>query len=147
MPTSPDVHKVSAAWLKQAEEEFLTLRRVVSESLFKEALGTDYQSRLERLLVGSELTYLLRLFSSFEAGLSLIGPSLHVPCVFSDRAGLREKLDQIGAAMKMDPGFRQMVDKNLRELRNELAHGHSLVPRRTFHATYELMRTFRKGCY
>ena len=90
---------------------------------------------------------MLRLFAAFDAGLTLIGPVLHVPVTFSTDAGLSQKLDQIGAVMSMDSGFRSVMDRDIRDLRNELMHGRSLVPRRSFEAVHELMRNFRKWCY
>jgi hypothetical protein len=39
-------------------------------------LGSAKRNRCEEVLAGSELTYLLRLFAAFEAGLVMIGPIL-----------------------------------------------------------------------
>src|SRR5579862_4548071 len=129
MPTSPDPFKDSAALLKRVAREYETLRQCALELLQNSALGADKQQRVEELLAGSELTYLLRLFAAFEAGLEMMGPVLSKRILFRPSATLAEKLDSIGVAMKIDKAFRSTVDRDLRELRNELMHGRSMVPR------------------
>ena len=102
---------------------------------------------MERLLADSEITYLMRLFTVFEAGLFAVGPQLSNPITFTDSDALKTKLDQIGKTMNMPQQFRKTVDGDLRELRNELLHGRSNVPRLSIESVYELMREFFRGCH
>ncbi len=133
--------------LKRVEREYLTLEGLATQELAKANLGSERRASLIELVSAAELTYLLRLFSAFEAGLTRIGPVLSSPRTFAGDASLGDKLNQIGSAMNMSTGFRATVDQDLRELRNELMHGRSLVPRLSFASVYELMRAFRRGCH
>jgi hypothetical protein len=137
----------SSELLRRVRREFETLQRLLQEQLGAATLGKEKRNRAEELLSGSELTYLLRLFSAFESGLVMIGPHLSVPCTFGGKSTLHTKVNQIGSAMNLDSAFRSTVDDQLTELRNELMHGRSLVPRISFDAVWELMRDFRRGCH
>lgn len=143
----PDVFNESSDLLKSADRDYRVLRRLLTGVLSSQGVSISLRRNYQELFATSELTYLLRLFAAFEAGFSLVGPILRVQCTFSSEATLGEKLDRIGSAMGMDPGFRNTVDRDLRELRNELMHGRSLIPRLSFEAVYELMRQFRLACH
>jgi hypothetical protein len=143
----PDLFKESAAWLKRVEGEYSSLRSLLIDILESPDLGVARKRSYEEILSASELTYMLRLFAAFESGLTLIGPALSSPRSFSDRENLGTKLDQIASAMSLEQTFRDTLNRDLRDLRNELMHGRSLVPRLSFALVYDLMRAFRRGCH
>ena len=147
MRVSPDPFKHSVGSLKQVDREYRTVRRLVDEFLGREDIGADARKRAEEVLAASELTYLLRLFAAFESGLVAIGPSLKTPLAFGRKDTLGTKLDRIASAMSMNSVFKNEIDQDVRDLRNELIHGRSLVPRLPFDHVMNLMRQFVRGCH
>lgn len=143
---SPEAIKRSVAGVKRVREELSTLRELSQNELDREDLGDARRGRCERLLAGAELTSLLRLFAAFEGGLEALGTELDPPYTFPEKAGLAEKLDKIGSAIRMPSDFREEMDREVRELRNELGHGRSFRPRLSFEAVHELILRFYRGC-
>lgn len=94
----------------------------------------------------SEKTYLLRLLSEFEGAITDLGPHLRKPVTFTKDHGLGDKLNAIGKNMGMNSRFRDQMDKDIRDLRNELAHGRSPVPRVAFDDATVLVRQFLRSC-
>ena len=143
---SPETIKAAVGEIKAVREELSTLGEIVQDALGREPSGAVRTSRLRNLLGGAELTCTLRLFAAFEAGLFSLGPHLPTPYAFPEAAGLAEKIQKIAAEMRMPSRFRDAMDVNVRELRNELGHGRSIAPRLTFEAVYDLMRQLYRGC-
>lgn len=109
------------------------------------AAGSELRS-LEDARSNSERTYLLRLLAEFEGGLTEIGGSLNPPLTFSPRSGLAVKLDRISQQVKLDPSLKTQVDTNVRDLRNDLMHGRSKIPRVPYNQVFGLMKAFLRWC-
>jgi hypothetical protein len=91
----------------------------------------------------SERTYILRLLAEFEGEITEKVPNLQrAPITFGPRDGLGFKLDQLGAALKIDQALRDRADDEIRDHRNELAHGRTYVPRVSFAATHFLIKSY-----
>jgi hypothetical protein len=107
-------------------------------------LGSEKHS-IGTALANSERTYLMRLLSEFEGVLTALGPNLSSPMSFGADQGLADKLNGIGKNMGVEAGFRKVMDRDIRSLRNDLLHG-GLVPRIAFDDALGLMRQFLRCC-
>lgn len=141
----PDVFKQAVAPLKRTRRELETVRRLAIREHGDPSVGQESRDRAAEVLAAAELTYLLRLFSAFEASLTRLGPILRVPRVFTDSDSLSVKLEGLASDAELPTKFRDEVDLDLRLLRNELSHGNSMIPRQSFEHVYELMRAFIRG--
>ena len=143
----PDPFKSAVAPFKRVGRELATVRKLAGQVYDSPASGTEARERAEEVLSAAELTYLLRLFASFESALTLLGPQLRIPRSFTRSDTLATKLSALGADAGFERAFRDEVDRDLRELRNELSHGHSLIPRLPYEHVEGLMRSFIRGLF
>lgn len=143
----PDPFKSAFAPLKRVGTELSTVRRLASHEYESSENGEAARERAAEVLAAAELTYLLRLFAAFEHALTLLGPHLRNPRTFTRTDTLATKLSALGADATFAPSFRDEVDRDLRDLRNELSHGRSLIPRLPFDHVEGLMRSFIRGLF
>lgn len=127
--------------LKQTEEEFLVAQDALDAALADPTLVGTARASTAKTRAELERTYLLRLLSEFENGITRAAPHLSItpPLNFTDRDGLAFKLDQIGSKLSINQALRDIVDNDIRAHRNELAHGRSLVARVPFDRSKDLM--------
>lgn len=132
--------------IKVVSSELATVQRVLNEKLANAACFGSERHVVSEARANTERTYLLRLFAEFEGALTVLGPSLSNTCFFGPADGLSFKLDQVGSRMGIDQAFRSTVNRDLRDLRNELMHGRSRIPRVPYDRVSELMRAFLRWC-
>lgn len=128
---------------KRTERELrkvqLELDRRIADPACK---GADLQLAMDAR-AETERTYLLRLLAEFEGELTANAPAMQrAPMAFGPRDGLGYKLDQIGAALSLDQALRDRMDDEIRDHRNELAHGRRHVPRVSFETTLFLINRY-----
>lgn len=132
--------------VKGVYAEMLALRSAGESVLGLETIRGEARDVLERALAGLERTYLLRLYTEFESALDRVALVLTEPIAFGEAAGLKVKMDRIGRAMGMDRALRQVCDRDIRQQRNSLLHGQSLLPAVPIEETVALMKQFLRHC-
>jgi hypothetical protein len=108
--------------LTRTEDEFEAVQAALDLRLAG-PLPPDERAAAALARAHSERTYLLRLMAEFEGGLTEVGPRLSPPVLFDGREGLAIKLERLGAARRVPDSLRERVDEEIRDLRNDLAHG------------------------
>lgn len=128
--------------IKVVGEELATMQRTLDEKLADPVCVGSLNYEVSEARANSERTYLLRLFAEFEGSLEVLGPNLNPPCNFGPQDGLAQKLNRIGSLMGVDNRLRMNMDSNVRDVRNELMHGRSRIPRVPFDQVRGLMLAF-----
>jgi hypothetical protein len=122
--------------LQKVQEELD--RRILDPECTGSELYLTMRARAE-----SERTYILRLLAEFEGEITESAPRLQrTPMTFGIRDGLGFKLDQLGAALNLAPSLRNRMDDEIRDHRNELAHGRTYVPRVSFEDSHFLIKRY-----
>jgi hypothetical protein len=132
--------------VNSVEDELLTVNSSLDiQRADPSCIGSE-KNRVDLTRANTERTYLIRLLTEFEGGLTELAPNLKLPLSFTKDHGLSNKVSSIGKNMGMDKNFRQKVEQDVVDLRNDLAHG-SLVPQVAFDDALVTIKTFLRGCY